>query len=111
MHCPVWHPTRLTGFIFSDLVFAEKDKTHNLSSHESYPLTQVLSATSTEPSPWSSHASHGPLQPVYTKASGVESNKGTGKLQLVLPLTIWIVSVCFGIKGFLCAPKEANDQL
>lgn len=32
MHCPVWHRTRVPGFIFSDLVFAGKDKNHNLSA-------------------------------------------------------------------------------
>ena len=58
MHCPVWYPTRLSGFISSDLVFAGKDKNHNLSSHESFPLTQALSATSTELAPWSSSMPH-----------------------------------------------------
>lgn len=51
MHCPVRHPTRPSGFIFSSLVFAGKDKNHNLSCHESFPLTQALPATSREPAP------------------------------------------------------------
>lgn len=44
----------------------------------------------------------------HTKARRTESNKGTCKPQPVLPLTIWRVAVCFGIKGFLCALEEAN---
>lgn len=70
MYCPAWHHTRVPGFIFSDLVFAGKDKNHNLSSHESFPLTQAPPVTSTEPAPRSSSVSRmqraSPAEPGHT---------------------------------------------
>lgn len=103
-----WHPTRLPGFIFSDLIFAGKDKTHHLSSHESFPPTQHCQHRAATPCHASDAAPSGAR--THTKAHCAESNKGTCKPQLVLPLTIRRVAVCFGIKGFLCALEETNKQ-
>lgn len=116
MHCPVWHPTRLYVFIFSDLVFLlgkKKKKKHQQNfPPESFPLTQALPVTSVQHHGAASrHTSDGPPQQSQdTHQSCMESNKGTCKPQLVLPLTIWRVTACFGIKGFLCALTEANEQ-
>lgn len=67
------------------------------------PLTRALLVAATEQAADLPEAAG-----THTKAQRVESNKGTCKPQLVLPLTIWKVAVCFGIKGFLCALEEAN---
>lgn len=104
MLCPLWHPTRLSGFILSGLVFARKDKIHYLFSNEFFPVLQALPATSPEPAAWSSSV---PQESQDTHQGTLQcSNKGTCKQQLVLPLTIWTATVWFESKASFVLPKK-----
>lgn len=101
----------MSGFILAGLVFAGKAKINHLFSHQSFPATQALPVTSTEPAAWSSSVPQewwaAPAEPGHTpKHAAVESNKGTCKPQLVLPLTIWTATVWLESKASFVLPKK-----